>query len=69
MNVYLVYHFVQYEFNDVIGVFDSYDKARSYELNYIKDHNVNSDYEGTEIRKVEVNKDYSDNFGELGEEV
>lgn len=67
MEVYLVYHGVQYEFNDVIGVFSDYVKAREHELAYLKD-NAMMDYEWTEIRKVEVDKKYS-RCGDIGEEV
>ena len=68
MEVYLVYHGVQYEFNDVIGVFSDYVKAREYELAFLKDRKIYED-EWTEIRKVEVNKQYSRFDGEIGEEV
>lgn len=68
MEVFLVYHGVQYEFNDVIGVFDAYHKARSFELDFLKDRKIYED-EWTEIRKVEVNKQYSRFDGEIGVEV
>ena len=67
MEVYLVYHGEQYEFNEVIGVFSDYVKARAFELAYAQKNNLNEDYGWTEIRKVEVNKEYE--FLELGEEV
>lgn len=69
MEVYLVYHGVPYEFNDVVGVFSDYVKAREYELAYIQKHQISGDYEWTEIRKVEVNKDYDDSLNGLGVEV
>ena len=69
MFVYLVYHGVQHEFkeNDIIGVFDSYDNARSFELDYLSKNSLTI-CEWTEIRKVEVNKIY-DRWSEPGEEV
>ena len=68
MEVYLVYHSQTYEFNEVVGVFSDYVKAREFELEYIRKYEVDELSSWTEIRKVEVNKDY-DAFGNIGEEV
>lgn len=68
MFVYLVFHYIAYEGSEVLGVFSDYDKARSFELDYIAKYDVNSVYGGTEIRKVELDKD-DYGFDGIGEEV
>lgn len=68
MEVFLVYHSEPYEFNEVVGVFSDYVKAREFELAYAYKHKVTGQWSDTSIRKVEVNKDYDGFFG-IGEEV
>ena len=69
MEVFVVFHGIQYESNDVVGIFSDYVQAREFELGYIQKHNVSRDWEWTEIRKVEVNKVYDDVFQGIGVEV
>ena len=71
MEVYLVYHHINYESDRVLGVFSNYVKAREYELEYLKDNAMLEGSDWTEIRKVEVNKIYSyaSLFDGIGEEV
>ena len=63
MFVYIVLSGVQYEHEDVVGVFSDYVKARECELKYV------DEYGYTLIRKVEVDKIYDDVFGGIGEAV
>lgn len=71
MFVYAVLFTVQYEGDNLIGIFSDYVKAREFELAYIQKHNVAGDYEWTEIRKIELNKVYDtfEIFNGIGEEV
>lgn len=70
MEVYLVIYGINYEGSNVVGVFSDYVKAREFEIDFIRKHNVGGikDYDWSEVRKVEVNKDYED-FFEIGEAV
>ncbi len=63
MFVYMVIHGIQYEGEDVIGVFSDYVKARECELKYVHKFGY------TDIRKVELDKIYDDVFGGIGEAV
>lgn len=65
MFVYLVMSGIMYEGSEVVGIFSDYAKARECELKHVSE----SDWEYTEIRKVEVDKVYEDVFGGIGEEV
>lgn len=68
MFVYLVFHEADYEGSSVVGVFSDYEKARSFQVEYDAKF-VESKYEGTVIRKVEVDKVDWQSFWEIGEEV
>lgn len=64
MEVYCVFYVEAYEANDLIGIFSDYEKARSFELDYIAKQKV-SGGDWTEIRKVELDKvDYGFYVGE-----
>jgi len=70
MFVYVVTFSIAYEGDNVVGVFSDYVKARDFELAFIQKHNVGSDGEWTEIRKVEVDKVYDNLFQDgIGEGV
>jgi hypothetical protein len=59
MEVFAVIWFMEYEGEQLLGIFSDYVKARQYMLDQ-KDENVS-------IRKVELNAIYK--FGECGEEI
>ena len=63
MFVYLVVVGIPYEGEQVVGVFSDVVKARLFELKHV------SDYGYTQVRKVEVDKEYADVFQGIGEEV
>lgn len=65
MFVYMVIYSIAYEGDQVLGIFSDYDKARSFELDYIAKWKVNGRSDSTEIRKVELDKvDYGFYVGE-----
>ena len=70
MEVYLVIYGINYEGENVVGVFSDYVKAREFELDFIRKNNIGEikDYDWSMIRKVEVDKIYDDIFG-VGVEV
>ena len=59
MEVFVVYWWLEYEGESMLGVFSDYIKAREFQLSQ-KDENVY-------IRKVELDCIYK--FGECGEEI
>ena len=69
MFVYIVFYHIAYEGEYVEGVFSSYDKARSFELELISKMNITGSSESTSIRKVELDKADYYGFELVGEEV
>jgi hypothetical protein len=67
MFVYIVFYHIAFEGEYIEGVFSSYDKARSFELELIAKMEITRASESTSIRKVELDKDYGMNG--VGEEV
>jgi len=70
MEVYVVLWVLAYEGNQLLGVFSTLDKAKSYVEDYRSRNAIatESDSEWVEIRKVELDKVYKD-FDDVGEEV
>jgi uncharacterized protein YjbK len=60
MFVYAVIYGVNYEGSNLVGIFSDYVKARDFELEFERKHNVGAikDYDWCEIRKVELDKVY-----------
>jgi hypothetical protein len=62
--VYVVLYSAAYEGSELLGVFSDYVKAREFEVEYSGRYAIStdSDYEGIEIRKVELDKVYTGMF-------
>jgi hypothetical protein len=66
MSVYVVSLDIAYEGSTLLGVFSDYVKARQHMLSLCVGASADDDYV---IRKVELDKVYSDFYGEIGEKV
>ena len=66
MSVYVVSLDIAYEGSTLLGVFSDYVKARQHLLSLCVGASADDDYV---IRKVELDKVYSDFYGEIGEKV
>ena len=68
MFVYVVSYCAAYEGEQLLGVFSDYVKAREFEVWYQSKLAIGGDSEWIEVRKVELDKVYSDMFN-VGEEL
>ena len=69
MFVYVVSYCAAYEGEQLLGVFSDYVKAREFEVNWKSKSLVgDNENEWVEVRKVELDKVYSDMFN-VGEEL
>jgi hypothetical protein len=70
MKVFSVIWGTSYEGTQLLGLFSDLEKAKSFQESYYSRNAIakNSDSEWVEVRRVEIDKVYSD-FDEVGEEM